>query len=129
MWIRSRTKTTAFNKQQIKDKDEEIKSWKHKFNVTKGQYSRMKNGEIVDEQAVEHITKSENVADAIPDLLNNAANFLPKQLSFIAKNPQIQGWLKTLAKEHPDEAKQFLGKYLPKISEVVSSREQTVSRL
>lgn len=89
----------------------------------------MQNGEIVDQDLVEHVTKSGNVADAIPDLLNNVANFLPKQLSFIAKNPQIQGWIKTIAKEHPEEAKEFLGKYLPKISEVVVKKEKTVQRL
>ena len=129
MWIRTIKHTTSHQRQVVRDKDEEIKDWKHKFNVMNGKYHRMSNGEIVDQQVVEHVAKSENVADAIPDLLNNVANFLPKQLSFIAKNPQIQGWIKTIAKEHPEEAKEFLGKYLPKISEVVARKEKTVSRL
>ena len=129
MWIRTIKHTTSHQRQVVRDKDEEIKDWKHKFNVMNGKYHRMSNGEIVDRELVEHVTKSGNVADAIPDLLNNVANFLPKQLSFIAKNPQIQGWIKTIAKEHPEEAKEFLGKYLPKIAEVVKSKEKTVSRL
>lgn len=129
MWIRTIKHTTSHQRQVVRDKDEEIKDWKHKFNVMNGKYHRMSNGEIVDQELVEHVTKSENVADAIPDLLNNVANFLPKQLSFIAKNPQIQGWIKTIAKEHPEEAKEFLGKYLPKISEVVAKKEKTVQRL
>lgn len=129
MWIRTIKHTTSHQRQVVRDKDEEIKDWKHKFNVMNGKFHRMSNGEIVDQELVEHVTKSENVADAIPDLLNNVANFLPKQLSFIAKNPQIQGWIKTIAKEHPEEAKEFLGKYLPKISEVVARKEKTVSRL
>ena len=123
------TKSPGYMRQRITDRESEIKDWKHKFNVVKGQFYRMQRGEIVDQQTADHVSKSENVADAIPDLLNNAANFLPKQLSFIAKNPQIQGWIKNVAKDHPQEAKEFLGKYLPKITEVVASREKTVSRL
>jgi len=128
-FINRSTKSPGHLRQRIKDRDSEIADWRHKFNVVKGQFYRMQKGEIIDEQTADHVSKSANVADAIPDLLNNAANFLPKQLSFIAKNPQIQGWLKTLAKDHPEEAKEFLGKYLPKITEVVASREKTVSRL
>jgi len=129
MWIRTIKHTTSHQRQVVRDKDEEIKDWKHKFNVMNGRFNRMSNGEIVDQQTVEHVSKSENVADAIPDLLNNVANFLPKQLSFIAKNPQIQGWIKSVAKDHPQEAKEFLSKYLPKISEVVAKKEKTVQRL
>lgn len=124
------SKSPGHLRQRIKDKDEEIGGWKHKFNVMNGKYSRMLKGEIVDQQTVDHISKSENVADAIPDLLNNAANFLPKQLSFIAKNPQIQGWIKNVAKDHPKEAKEFLSKYLPKIAEVATSKQESnMSRL
>jgi len=122
------TKSPGHLRQRVTDRDSEIKDWKHKFNVMNGRLSRMQRGEIVDQQTAESIKSSANPADAIPDLLNNAANFLPKQLGFIAKNPQVQGWLKTLAKEHPNEAKEILSKYLPKITEI-GSKETTLSRL
>lgn len=123
------TKTPKHLRQRIRDREMEVEDWKHKWNKVRGEYNRMKKGEIVDQQFAENISKSENPADAVPDLLNNAAQFLPKQLSFIAKNPQIQGWLKTLAKEHPKEAKEFLAKYLPKVAEIATKEGTSVSRL
>jgi hypothetical protein len=125
------TKSPHYLRQRIKDRESEIDDWKHKYKKIAMKYYHMQKGEIVDPQMAENITKSTNPADAIPSLLNSAADHLPKGLGVIAKNPNIQNWLKDLAKKYPNEAKELLGKYLPQMTQIATKTEQTpqMSRL
>jgi len=111
------TKSPKFLQQRIKDKDTELADWKHKFSVIKGQYYKMVNTKIVSKEDAARLRENpQNVEDLIPSILNSAAPHLPKILSDLAKNSNIQGWITKLAHEHPDEAQQFLSNMLPKIT-------------
>lgn len=110
-------KSPGYLRQRLFDRDSEIKDWKHKFNVIKGQYYRMYNAKLVEPQQAEKVMGEGKISDAIPTLLDSTAQYLPKGLSVLAKNPQIQDWLKGLAEKYPSEAKQFLGGMLPKLTQ------------
>lgn len=109
-------KSPGYLRQRINDRDLELKDWKHKFNVLKGLHYRMANAQLVEPEKAKQVMDSGKISDAIPSLLESAAPYLPKGLAPIAKNPQIQGWLKGLAEKYPSEAKQFLGGMLPKLT-------------
>jgi len=103
---------------------QKIKEQAQLINSYKGKYYKMKNTELIDESTAETIANVEQPSEAVPALLNAAAPNLPGILGSLAKNPQIQGYLKKLAEDHPDEAAQFLGKYIPKITQLGSSQNQ-----
>lgn len=125
LWIWSITKTSRHHKQLLKDKDEEIKSWVHKFNVMKGKYSRMSNSELIEPEMASKLQKQEvNLEDTIPTILNSAAEYLPRGLKDLAKSNQIQGMLQGLAKKYPDEAKSFLSGILPRITKAATEGPQ-----
>lgn len=125
MWLWSITKTSSHQKQLLKDRDEEIKGWKHKFNVIKGQYYRMSNSELIEPEMASKVQKGEvNLADSIPTILNSAAEYLPRGLKDLAKSSQIQGMLKGLAEKYPDEAKSFLSGILPRITKAAGESPQ-----
>jgi len=125
MWIRSRPHLSAHQKQVIKDKNEEIKDWQHKFNVIKGKFSRMKNTELIEPETAAKLQKGEvNLADSIPALLNTAAEYLPRGLKDLAKSGQIQGMLQGLAKKYPNESKTFLSGLLPRITKAADDSTQ-----
>jgi len=125
LWIWSRTHTSGHHKALLKDKDEELKLWKHKFNVMKGQYYRMSNSQLIEPEMADKVQKGEvNLADSIPTILNSAAEFLPRGLKDLAKSDQIQGMLKGLAEKYPNEAKQFLSGILPRITKAATEGTQ-----
>lgn len=125
LWIWSITKTSRHHKQLLKDKDEEIKSWVHKFNVMKGKFSRMSNSELIEPEMAAKIQKEDiNLADSIPTILNTASEYLPRGLKDLAKSNQIQGMLKGLAEKYPDEAKSFLSGILPRITKAATEGPQ-----
>jgi len=125
LWIWSRTHTTGHHRQLLKDKDEEIKNWKHKFNVMKGQYFRMSNTQLIEPETADKLQKGEvNLADSIPTILNSASEYLPRGLKDLAKSSQIQGMLQGLAKKYPDEAKSFLSGILPRITKAADGSTQ-----
>jgi len=128
MWIWSITKTSGHQKQLLKDKDEEIKNWKHKFNVMKGQFYRMSNTELIEPEMANKVQKGEvNLAESIPTILNTASEYLPRGLKDLAKSSQIQNMLKGLAEKYPDEAKSFLSGILPRITKAADvSPQKTV---
>lgn len=105
-----------------KYKDDKIKELQALSNMYKGKFFKIKNTELIDEPTAKAVQSIEQVSDAVPTLLNAAAPNLPGLLGTLAKNPQIQGYLKKLAEEHPEEAKQFLGKYIPKITQIVQAQ-------
>jgi len=127
--MKLQTKTPGALKSLNEDLKEELAQLKHKYNVMKGQYYRLYNGEVVDADLAEKVQGSKDVASNVPDLLNNAALHLPKGIAGIAKNPMVQGWLTDLAKKYPTEASQMLGKYLPQVAQIAQNKIQTVRRL
>lgn len=122
MWIWSITKTSSHQKQLLNDKNEEIKSWKHKFNVIKGEFYRMKNTELIEPEMSSKLQKGEvNLAESIPTILNTASEYLPRGLKDLAKSSQIQNMLKGLAEKYPNEAKSFLSGILPRITKAATT--------
>lgn len=109
--------------------NQRIKEQQALINSYKGKYYKMKNTELIDEPTAQAVQSIEQVSDAVPTLLNAAAPNLPGLLGTLAKNPQIQGYLKKLAEDHPEEAKQFLGKYIPKITQLASQGTNQSQRL
>lgn len=125
IYIASTTKTSKFLKNRISDRDVEIKDWKHKFNVMKGKYSKMSNTELIDPSQVKQIKAGDvKLSDAIPTILNSAAEHLPKGLKELAKSNKIQGMLQGLAEKYPNEASQFLSGMLPRITAAASEGTQ-----
>lgn len=122
---------SSYLRQRIKDRETEIVDWKHKFNVMNGKFHRMEKGELIDKPQAESVLKSSKMSDAIPTLLQSASEHLPKGLSTIARNPQVQGWLKGLADKYPTEAKELLARYLPQLTQIGSKTQGSteVSRL
>jgi len=112
------TATPSYLRNRVKDRDVEIKDLKHKFNVVKGQFYRMHNSKLIDSEDMKKLQDSANPAEIIPAILNNSAQYLPKPLATLAKNANIQDYLKTLAKKYPSESKEFLAGLLPKIVNV-----------
>ena len=120
LFLKFWTRSPQLLQQKIKEQTQLINSYK-------GKYYKMKNTELIDEPTAQSVTEIEQVSDAVPALLNAAAPNLPGLLGTLAKNPQIQGYLQKVASEHPEEAKQFLGKYIPKITQIVSSQSSNQS--
>lgn len=125
MGVRYLSRGSSHLKARIKDREAEITDWKHKFNVMNGKFHRMANSEIIDKTTADSVSNSDKLSEAIPSLLQSASAHLPKGLSAIAKNPQIQNWLKGLADKYPEEAKQLLGKYLPQLTQIGTKTDET----
>jgi len=122
LWIWSKSHSSGHHKQLISDKNEEIKAWKHKFNVMKGQFYRMSNSELIEPEMADKVQKGEvNLADSIPTILNTASEYLPRGLKDLAKSSQIQNMLKGLAEKYPNEAKSFLSGILPRITKAATT--------
>jgi len=124
-FVWSKTHDTGHQKLLLKDKDEEIKAWKHKFNVMKGQFYRMSNTELIEPEMTHKLQKGEvNLADSIPTILNTASEYLPRGLKDLAKSSQIQSMLQGLAKKYPEEASSFLSGILPRITKAADGGTQ-----
>jgi len=83
-----------------------------------GKFHRMEKGELIDKSEAENVLHSDKLSEAVPTLLQSASQHLPKGLSTIARNPQVQSWLKGLADKYPVEAKELLARYLPQLTQI-----------
>ncbi len=124
-WLMTRVHTPKRYKEQLTDQDEIIKGLKTQIKQWKGKFHARNNPPTVSNE----IQESEDLEKILPDLAQNYAPHAPNWLKPLLQDPEIIKWAVGLAKEHPEQAKNWLGKFVRKQSEKTNALEKDVSGL
>ena len=109
-YLKTRQNTPRHLKQRAVDLDELLKMKTKESNKWKGRYNSRNAGPVV----AENDGKEADLETVIPQLARDYVKNAPTWLKPILQNEATMKWVVQLAKDHPDEAKQFLGKFIGK---------------
>ena len=124
-WLMTRVHTPKRYKEQLTDQDEIIKGLKTQIRQWKGKFHSRNSPPTVSEE----VQESEDLEKILPQLAQNYAPNAPGWLKPILPNPEIVKWAVDQAKQHPEAAKEWIGKFVKKQSEKSESLQEDVPGL
>ena len=114
-WLMTRVHTPKRYKEQITDQDEIIKGLKTQIRQWKGKFHARNAPPTVSDE----VQDTEDLEKILPQLAQNYAANAPGWLKPLLNDPEIVKWAVGQAKEHPEAAKKWLGKFVKKQSDSV----------
>jgi len=108
-WLKTRQNTPKHLRSRLADDDELIKQYKKQINQWKGRFNARNVG-----PTIEKIDGEMDLEKIIPELAQNYIQNAPTWLKPLLGNQAVVKYGIKLAKEHPDQAKELLGKFIGK---------------
>lgn len=101
--------TTKNKYKELLDLEKQTTSkWKTLYQQQKG-----KNGQLLRGPTLPEDTDASNFEESIPQLIENAKSLpLPPWIKGILNTPGAAKWITDLAKQYPEQAKQFIGGFI-----------------
>ena len=109
-YLKTRQNTPRHLKQQVADYEQLLKLKTKETNQWKGKFNAREKGP----QLTEVDGNEMDIEKIIPDLAQNYVPNAPTWLKPLLSNPDVVKYAVKLAKEHPEQAKQLLGKFVGK---------------
>ena len=109
-YLRTRQNTPKHLKQQVLDYEQLLKLKVKESNQWKGKFNAREKGPVMQQGDA----KDMELEDVIPELAKGYIPNAPRWLKPLLSNPDVVKYAVKLAKEHPDQAKQLLGKFVGK---------------
>lgn len=110
-FLKTRQNTPKHLRQKATDFEELLKLKTKECNQWKGRFNSRNAGPTIEKGDIEGDVDLETV---IPSLAQNYVQNAPTWLKPLLSNPDVVKYAVKLAKEHPDQAKQLLGKFIGK---------------
>jgi len=111
-FLKTRQNTPKHLKARASDFEELLKLKTKECNTWKGRFNARNRGPVID--ASKASEEEMDLEKIIPDLAQNYIPNAPTWLKPILQNQATMKYVVKLAKEHPDEAKSLLGKFIGK---------------
>lgn len=110
-YLKTRLNTPRHLKQRVVDFEELLKLKTKECNQWKGRYNAREKG-----PSIENGQEGQDLEIIIPNLAQSYVSNAPTWLKPLLSNPDVVKYAVKIAKEHPEQAKQLLGKFIGKKS-------------
>lgn len=120
-YLKTRQNTPKYLKLKLGDQSEIIKGLKTEAKSWKGKFHARNAGPVLEKEP------SDDITQVIPELARSYAPNAPNWLKPLLDDPEIIKWAMNLAKEHPEQAKNWLSKFVKKQS--TDPKQEKVSGL